>query len=287
MATASTGTGSVRIGHHVLDLPETHKLAQILEKNPRYDFQYWNIIRAVLAENGLTGPQLIDIGANIGDSIAHFRRFSDGPVLGIEADALYFDCMQRNTAAMGDVTLRHALVAPERLKGRVSLHVDNGTGRSTLDDGAAYAGDTLSTRALITACTVPFVIKSDTDGFDGTLIGALTRQMAAQDKWAALVTFEGPRIDQMETGDHKTHVAALRTLQDHGYKVLILTNTGLPLAYVGCNFAATQWHMRSLIRAIQDGRAPCPYFDFICVAPTLGCQSFDFTRDILDRLDID
>lgn len=250
-------------------------------------FQYWNIIRAVLAENGLTRPQLVDIGANIGDSIAHFRRFSDGPVLGIEANAMFFEYMQRNTAAMHDVDLRHALVAPPKLKGRVTLQTDGSTGRSTLDGGDAYTGETLSTHALITACKPPFMIKSDTDGFDGTIIGALTTQMAAQDTWAAIVTFEGPRLDQMATGDYKEHMAALRSLQSHGYKVLILNNLGQPLAYVGCNFAATQWHMRSLDKAAKDGRAPCHYFDFICVAPALRCQSFDFTQDTLDRLAVD
>lgn len=68
------------IGDAAVALPPEHRLPRIMQKHPQYDYLYWNLIRVVLADNGIADGPLIDIGANVGDTICHFRRVSNGLV---------------------------------------------------------------------------------------------------------------------------------------------------------------------------------------------------------------
>lgn len=271
---------TLRIGAYDLRLPPEHNLPAILQKHPQYDRLYWDIIGALLAENALTDTcQLIDIGANIGDSAAHFRRHATGPVWAIEAHPGYFTYLQANTAKMGDVTCTQALVAPPALAAKVSLDIHDGTGATRLDSTGPFQGQTLSPAKLMAGARSPCMIKSDTDGFDGRIISALIPKMQATAIWPAIVTFEGPRLDQVENNEPARHHAALTALMQHGYTVQILTNTGLPVAYLGASTQALDWHMRSHRTSVQAGVPAAHYFDYICIAPGLNTQTLTFAPD--------
>ena len=108
----------LRIGDIDLALPDDNTLLKILSRHPTYDYVHWNIIRALLAENGIRNPELIDVGANVGDTIAHFRRFSAGRAIGVEAYPPYYSLLTQNLANVSGIDTVNALVCrPTRRSG--------------------------------------------------------------------------------------------------------------------------------------------------------------------------
>ncbi|MGP6086869.1 FkbM family methyltransferase [Antarctobacter jejuensis] len=263
------------IGAARLVLPSEHRLPRIMADHPHYDYLYWNLIRAILEDNAIKDGALIDIGANVGDTISHFRRFSEGPVWGIEPDPGYFSYLERNTAQFENIRLSHAIAAPDAAQNRVRLAVHHGTGSSSLEDEEAelYRGDRISPQEIAEALTPETVLKSDTDGFDGRIIRTVTEMMAQSRTRPAIIAFEGPTRQQTERGQIDEHRGALRRLQQLGYRVHMLTNTGHPVATVGCSTSALDLMMDTHRNALQAGTMMCPYLDFICVAPGLGANA--------------
>ncbi|SNS34928.1 FkbM family methyltransferase [Antarctobacter heliothermus] len=233
------------IGSAELLLPADHHLPRIMRQHPQYDYLYWNLIRVLLADNAIADGPLIDIGANVGDTIGHFRRFSNGSVWGIEPHAGYFDYLERNMAQFSDVRLSHAIVAPDAARDRVRLSINHGTGGSSLepDAGEVFAGARVSPQQIAEALTSDTVLKSDTDGFDGHIISVVAEYMAQRKVRPAIVAFEGPTRRQTEQGETQRHRHALDLMLDT--------------------------HRNALL----SGPMMCPYLDFICVAPGLGANA--------------
>ncbi|WP_417209684.1 hypothetical protein [Antarctobacter sp.] len=266
---------TLTIGTARFDLPPDHHLPRIMREHPQYDYLYWNLIRALLADNAITDGPLIDIGANIGDTIGHFRRFSNGPVWGIEPHAGYFDYLERNMAQFSDVRLSHAIVVPDAAQDRVRLSINHGTGGSSLeaDGGEIFDGTRVSPQEIAAALTPETVLKSDTDGFDGRIIGVVAEFMAQHKVRPAIVAFEGPTRRQTEKGETQTHRHALHRLQQLGYRIHMLTNTGYPVGTVGSSASALDLMLDTHRNALISGPMMCPYLDFICVAPGLGANA--------------
>ncbi|SMX38203.1 FkbM family methyltransferase [Maliponia aquimaris] len=266
---------TLRIGRATLSLPPEHRLPRIMADHPHYDYLYWNMIRAILADNAIADGPLIDIGANVGDTICHFRRFSNGPAWGIEPDPGYFAYLARNMAQFDDIRLSHAIAAPDAAQNRVRLSVQHGTGSSSLDDEAAevYLGDRVSPQEIVAALTPQTVLKSDTDGFDGRIIRTVTELMAQGRVRPAVIAFEGPTRQQTERGETDSHLGALHRLQQLGYRVHLLTNTGLPVGTVGSSASALDLMFAAHRTTLLAGQMMCPYLDFICVAPGLGANA--------------
>lgn len=83
----------------------------------------------------MENPSLIDDGANIGDTIAHFHRFSRGPAIGVEPHDEYFELLQRNLASVENITAIKALVCPPANIGDVTLAIGSGTGATLFTPG--------------------------------------------------------------------------------------------------------------------------------------------------------
>lgn len=265
----------LRIGSADLLLPPDHHLPRIMQQHPQYDYLYWNLIRVLLDDNTMSDGPLIDIGANIGDTISHFRRFSKGPVWGIEPHPGYFEYLERNMSQFSDVRLSHALVAPDAAQDRVRLSINHGTGGSSLepDSGEVFAGPRVSPQQIAEALTPDTVLKSDTDGFDGHIISVVAEYMAQRKVRPAIIAFEGPTRRQTEQGEIQRHRHALHRLQQLGYRIHMLTNTGHPVGTVGTSASALDLMLDTHRNALLSGTMMCPYLDFICVAPGLGASA--------------
>lgn len=270
----------ISIGDIQLTLPKAINLANIYKARPTYDYIYWNIIRAVLAENDIKDASLIDVGANIGDTIAHFRRFSNGPAIGVEPHDEYFELFKKNMAPVANVSAIKALVCPPDRIRDVSLTVGGGTGGTTLAPGAGtYKDATISTGQLLDMTVGHVLFKTDTDGFDQVILEDLITQMKQRNRKPAIISFEGPTEAQMRDNDYETFLAMTKKFCALGYRILMLNNIGAPIANVGDDYDRLEWHMSNLTRCLVAGIGSFPYFDFIAVAPSLTCETFTFNAD--------
>lgn len=97
------------IGRYTIHLPMDSRILSYKRAYHLYDSALADIARAVRAKY----PNLhaIDIGANVGDTAALIRRYSEIPVLCIEGDPLLFPILTENAAILGpEVTIERSFV---------------------------------------------------------------------------------------------------------------------------------------------------------------------------------
>ncbi|WP_254014306.1 FkbM family methyltransferase [Limnofasciculus baicalensis] len=159
----------------------SHNLPQIKAHNPYYDTALPRICKFVKEKQGhLT---LIDVGANIGDTVSLITDLVTGSFLCIEPDKKYFELLVRNTENIQNVTVENVLVSEEEESSNISLVQVRGTAyisasengdistdweTTTIDKLAEKHQDFLKTN----------IVKIDTDGYDYKVIRGAKKLMS-------------------------------------------------------------------------------------------------------------
>jgi FkbM family methyltransferase len=149
-------------------LPLSHELPFFVRAYPHYSV---NIARiAAHAVKKYPDLTVIDIGANIGDTLAMLRGTVECPVLCIEGDERFFDILRTNATLFGEgVYLEKAFVGSSTEGTATRVESGRGTTRLTSDHAHQSTvrlqklSDILQSRPLFTQ---PKFVKVDTDGFD-------------------------------------------------------------------------------------------------------------------------
>lgn len=116
---------------------------------------------------------IIDIGANIGDTVAYLRRDITAPILCIEGNADFVPFLKENIQSEKDVATEFAFVGSATGELKATVHTQRGTSRIEL---GASSGRSVVTKSLeqIVNDHAEFqaakLIKIDTDGFDLPII---------------------------------------------------------------------------------------------------------------------
>jgi FkbM family methyltransferase len=263
---------SVRIGSHEITVPDDHIYTKA-DLPPSYDFVPWNLVSTILGEVGWQHSSLIDIGANVGDSLAHFRRSSKAAAFCIEPDTAYFEMLTQNAKVLGNVNLRRALVVPVNLVGKTTFGSDGQTGwsRAAGEHDEVWEGEYLTASEVLEWAKNPSIIKTDTDGFDAEILKALIPSLGRY--FVPLILFEGPLEKQHINQSYQNFIEACDALMGVGYKLLLLTNLGMPYSYVGTDSAALRASFHALTIAHHQNRAPCHYFDVIALHQGLASET--------------
>jgi FkbM family methyltransferase len=211
------------VGGRRMVLPLSHDLPLFLAEFPRYGENLVDLVDVVVREKGFCG--LVDIGANVGDTIVTVRSRVDVPVLGIEGDELYAGLLARNVATIPDVEIEQAYVASSLTVGPIRAVRTTGTAALVPSDAAS----TVVTRPLTAIIAshptfaVPGIVKIDTDGADAAIV-------VANAEWFAQVRpilfLEYASALAAKAGDHEPW-RAFADLALAGYrKAIVYVNTG-------------------------------------------------------------
>lgn len=121
---------------------------------------------------------MVDVGANVGDSVAIVRRAGNFPIVCIEGDDRYFHLLARNVAGLDEVHIVKEFVGDNSNEQRVQFDSLGGTGRLRSVSSSKDSIRTSTLAHVLARCPKgPPVqlLKIDTDGFDTLIIkGALT-----------------------------------------------------------------------------------------------------------------
>jgi FkbM family methyltransferase len=206
------------IGGRPLVLPLSHDLPLILAQNPHYA---GNLLRLATE----VGGSVVDIGANVGDTVALLRSVTAQPILAVEGDPVYFPLLVRNVEGLRDVTLHCAYVAVGS-DVRLSALRERGTA------GLVPTADTTSSAQMVPLREIlasnagfpnPGLLKMDTDGHDAAILEAnvdLLRRLRP------VTFFEYDPVITARTGDLDGE-RAFRALREAGYdRAIVWANTG-------------------------------------------------------------
>ena len=212
-----------RLGPFALRLQLSHRLPSHFTYWPHYNRNLGRIAKVLYD----CQPDLraVDVGANVGDSVAVVRADAEFPVLCVEPDPRFFDLLKRNTAQFRDVVLVQEYLGegPAEVAGRLSLA--GGTGH--LEAGAPQ-DETIQIRTLCDVLSEhpefagAKLVKIDTDGYDCKILRGAAPWLARS---KPVLFFEyDPYFLSLQSDDGLSVFATLKQL---GYSdLLIYDNVG-------------------------------------------------------------
>lgn len=224
-----------------LYLPWSHLLPDYAKSRPTYG-QNLVELAASLAAPMAAGEQLqlLDIGANVGDSAAQIIARTGARALCVEADPYWTRYLQANLGHNPDVAIEEVLLTAEETEaGPVAPQRVGGTTHfvASAVNGAKAPISVARLRAAHPDFAQLRLVKSDTDGFDPVLVPAVVR---AWSDVTPVVFFEfDPILARDNSPGDPNQVWA--DLADLGYEQLVVwDNAGDPLGRLATADAAEQ-----------------------------------------------
>jgi FkbM family methyltransferase len=209
------------LGTFNLRLPLSHELPFYRRKFPHYASNLGKV--SFHARRKYPDLTMIDIGANIGDSVAIAHSYSDHPVLCLEGEPRFFQLLKENTGNLPAVEIEQTFIgAPGDHVG--SIDVRSGNAQVLL--GPTPGQSTICTLTEALARHPRFasakLLKIDAEGFDCRIIASETKLLKAN---KPIVFFEYyPKCSEL-VGQKAFRVFS--TLSSLGYSmILIYQNVG-------------------------------------------------------------
>ena len=206
-----------------MQIPFSHNLPFIFITCPKYA----DNLALIAARVRLKYPSMtfIDIGANVGDTVALLREKASFPILCIEGDPYYFNLLKTNMKALSNVALEEVLIAESDSHISARLETQKGTAHLVKSQGSpvirtARLGSVLKSKSEFAGAKM---LKIDTDGFDGIIIRACADYLSTA---KPVLFFEyDPYFLEMQKDDG---VSIFKFLSDLGYETaLVYDNQGL------------------------------------------------------------
>jgi len=180
-----------------LRLPLSHALPVYRRAFPGYSENLGEVARLVAMHGGLT---MIDVGANVGDSVAIVKaRVPDMAILCVEADPAYVGYLEENTARWSDVVIAAPVLLAERTD-EIDGTIRRADGSSRVATGAPGTTPALA------------LLKSDTDGFEARVLRGAQQVLATG---PVLFLEYDPKLLEAAGSDG---LDMLASLQPHGYE---------------------------------------------------------------------
>jgi FkbM family methyltransferase len=255
-------------------LPMSHPLPRYRREHPQYSSNVGRIAAAV--SRVVPNFTFVDIGANVGDTLAIVRAQATFPVLCIEGAEAYVPLLRANAAQFDEVEIEPLFVGPKERS--YALVASAGTGHLDFCDRGDVATSSLD---AILARHPRFeksaMVKLDTDGMDTTILKSEVEFLA---KVQPVVFFEyDPHFFVQHDG---SGFSVFEVLLQAGYgPVLVYTN-------VGDLLCLTDLRERELLRDLHEfytGREGRQYCD-MCAFPDhrsglsgqIHCSELEFFR---------
>ena len=213
-----------------LRLPLSHQLPVHQAAHPDYSLNLGRIAAAATA--GRPDATIIDIGANVGDSVAIMRPGTTAPILCIEGDASFLPYLEVNAHRFADIEIAPTYVrTADAGDGAMAVVRDGGTARleQVGDVGTAGPGPHLEVTPLADILAAhprfmsPRLIKVDTDGQDAGILADADDVLASAHP-VLFFEFDPAMTRAASGGDPLT---TFTQLADLGYRrALFFTNLG-------------------------------------------------------------
>jgi FkbM family methyltransferase len=157
-----------QISSQYLQMPLSHALPIVRQRHPDYS---QNLARlASCIQTKYPDLKVIDIGANIGDSVFIIRNKVSCPILCIEGDPVFFKILQTNTADCKDLVIKQVFIGDNDVIANKELVVVSGTAHFIDSSNSTEFKKLSSVLHEESQFSQAKLLKIDTDGFDLAII---------------------------------------------------------------------------------------------------------------------
>lgn len=262
---------SYRIAGFDLLLPFSHQLPFILKTYPLYSSNLARLAKYV--KQKYEHLKFIDVGANIGDSIALLRKEAEFSILCIEGDEQFLSVLEKNATLFSEVHIVQAYLGESSNSIRGTAIKQGGTAHLSEN----RVGDNIIEVKKLSDVLKDYpsfcqskMIKVDTDGFDCKILrGAADFLKSAK----PIIFFEYDPFFLAKQGDDGTSI--FNDLSSYDYKnLLIYDNFGDLMLSVNIN----NYRLLEELHLYFSGRLGQRYCD-ICVFHSEDNDLFEIARE--------
>jgi FkbM family methyltransferase len=160
-----------RLGSHEILLPLAHDLPLIRSVFPQYSTNIARLCSYVSEK--YPGLSLIDIGANVGDTVAIIRELSQFPILCVEGDEYYFNILSENIRRANFLSVQTVRAFVATYTGDIKGQLVSIAGTAHFVEGNADPVKATKLSHLLIdfpEFRSPKILKIDTDGFDCSIL---------------------------------------------------------------------------------------------------------------------
>ncbi len=268
----------VKVGNFYVDMPGNNMQISNYKYEPEANSQLGRL-SACIAKKYPT-LTVIDIGANVGDTIAIIKTFLELPVIGIEGDPIAYQFLEKNTAQFQNIILLKEFLGEKKETLHVSLEKSGWNTTlvpssessevvhlKTLDE--VLQENQLQTRTLK-------LLKIDTEGFDTIILRGAQNLLATQHP---VVYFEYNRSNM--DAIREDGLSTLFSLEKYGYQsVIFFDNKGRYIITLGI-------HQKDLITEMHnyadEHKSGIAYFDICLFHSSDNDLSQQFIEQELNR----
>ncbi|MDB5120206.1 MAG: protein containing nucleotide-diphospho-sugar transferase domain [Sphingobacteriales bacterium] len=166
---------SYKTGRHILYYPSGHPLINTMANYPDYSQNISRICK--IAKKKYSDLHIIDVGANIGDTVAFIKNEVNCPILAIEGDNEYFQFLKLNTENIDDVWICKAFLDELNHTNKVNINKSVGT-LSLYEEKNGEATEFYMLDNLLEKFPhfkSSKILKIDTDGYDIRILNGSTK----------------------------------------------------------------------------------------------------------------
>jgi FkbM family methyltransferase len=262
----------VKVGNYFIDMPGNN--VQISTYKYRPDANDLLGTLSLCVAKKYPGLSVIDIGANVGDTVAVIKTAIDVPVIGIEGDNVSYQFLERNTKQFENVLILKQFLGDKKQTLQVELEKSGwnttlipteGKGQEltllTLDE--VLEQQKLSSREIK-------VLKVDCEGFDTIILRGATGLIQSQ-KPAIFFEYNKTSMEAI----HEDGLSTLLSLEKCGYRsVLFFDNYGRYMLTAPINDHAL---IKQLHNYSEDGVSQVGYYDVCLFHESDGDIEKEFT----------
>ncbi len=243
-----------------VSMPKSHTIAYNLSHFPYYNSNLQRIAQQYDRYRG-GGFSIIDVGANIGDTLLMLRQVTDLPVHCFEGNPFFSGLLETNSAGIAQRFIHKILLSDKPGVIKVKNMEDYGTSQFVSD---STGGETLEFSSIDRFFgqfpdEVIGLIKVDTDGYDLKILKGAADTI---EKYKPVIFLEYDRkLFEQNGDDGPTFFAFLRSLDYDG--LLVYDNFGRLVCITSLK---DQLAIRALHAYIKEQKGAFPFFDLAIFA---------------------
>lgn len=246
----------VRIGNFDLVANFDHLIQNYLEENKYYSRNFSRIAKYI--ENKYPVYTIIDVGANIGDSVALLRtEGSEQFVHLIEGDPIFVELLTRNSSLFDKILIHNTFLGETTSKQHISIQSLNGTSNINVGIGDQNVS-IIKLDELIKDNKIDNIklLKTDTDGFDFKILRGAFDSIKRQ---KPVLFFEYDSVFLNQQND--SGLAIFEDFKSFGYnKILYYDNFG---KFLLSTTLSNTFLIEQLYAYINRKESGFPYYDVV------------------------
>lgn len=266
-----------KVGMYSILLPSDHRLPEYQSTYKNYDKKLKQIIQSTNIKNKI----IIDIGANVGDTAAYMRSFSNSHIYCIEGDRVYLEYLKKNTRSLPHITIIESFVQGRKNLDKIKVVRTNGTAKlkPNLEDTNINSIKTTTIADLLDEYNIDpqaiQLIKIDTDGFDFDILLA-NKYLIKEHKPEIFFEYD-VNINSTDETDSIELIALLESLE---YKFIVYDNFGNLLEVIVKDAIKKFIELNHFLKSSRENGGGIYYFDIFTSTNSNLIQSIEENDNI-------